>query len=466
MYDMYHMVNWILNDRIQNQANMANIIKGGPFMSKIKRFAAFGLAAVMTLSLAACGGGSDKPKETDQAASGKKVIEFFHRFPEDPANGFIEKKIAEYEAAHEDIDIVVTSAQNQPYKEKIKTVVGSDEAPDIFYSWAGEFSERFIREDLILDLTPYLEKDKEWADSLIDSQMVNYTTSDGMVYGIPFRLDGKVFAYNADIFKELNLEVPTNWDEFLKVLQAIQDNGKYTPIAEGNQDQWPGAHYIGTLNQMLVDGETRAKDFDPKTGEFTDEGYVKALELFQQLVPYMNIGVNGTTHDMARQMFTTGQAAMCYIELVEITNLYQENKDLNWGMFMFPEVEGKGDPTILTGEPEGFVISSKTEYPDECVEFLKWFLGPEVGAEQAVEVGWFNASKGVDANLTDEGLKSAYELIVNTEEMGPWFDASLYSTVCAEYLQVISDVANGDVTPADAMKKIQSKATEAHELVK
>jgi raffinose/stachyose/melibiose transport system substrate-binding protein len=448
----------------------------------IKRLLAIGLASAMVFSLAACGSSSDsstgqaagtESAAGDNAAGGSaasgdvKTIKFFHRFPDDPANSFIEEKIAEYEAAHSDIDIVVTSAQNQPFKEKIKTVVGTAEEPDIYYSWAGEFSERFIREGLILDLTPYLEADSAWADSLIESQMVNYTTADGMVYGIPFRLDGKVFAYNRDIFEELGLEVPTTWDEFKAVLEAIKANGTYTPLAEGNQDQWPGAHYIGTLNQMLVADDVRAADFDPKTGTFTDPGYVKALDLYQELVPYMNIGVNGMTHDMARQLFTTGQAAMCYIELVEITNLYQETEgtEFNWGMFVFPEVEGDGNPDILTGEPEGFVVSANTQYPDECVEFLKWFLGPEVGAQQAEVVGWFNASKGVADNLTDEGLIEAYDLIMNAEEMGPWFDASLYSTVCEEYLQQISDITNGDVTSEDAMAKIQATAQEAQSLV-
>ena len=93
-----------------------------------------GLAAVMALSLAACGGGSDTQPTTaaaggeaagkeaaggatqEAAASGDvKVIKLFHRFPDDPCNAFIEKKIAEYEAAHPDIKFEVTSAQNKPY---------------------------------------------------------------------------------------------------------------------------------------------------------------------------------------------------------------------------------------------------------------------------------------------------------------------------------------------------------------
>ena len=448
---------------------------------QLKKTVSLGLAAVMALGLTACGGGSSSSDSTTAAAgSGEtkteaaadsgnsgdvKVIKLFHRFPDDPCNSFIESKLAEYESLHPDIKFEVTSAQNQPYKEKIKVVVGSDECPDIFFSFCGEFSERFIREGLLLDLTPYMEADPDWKASLMETQMNEYTTEDGMVYGIPFRLDAKEFFYNKDIFNELGLEVPETWDQFIEVLDKIKASGM-DPIAEGNQDKWPSAHYIGALNEQLVDDETRAKDYNPKTGEFTDPGYAEALEKYQQLVSYMNTGVNGMTHDMARLGFTQGQNAILFAELVEITNVKQENPDLNWGMFKFPTIEGaKGNPNLVSGAPEGFAISSKTKYPDECVEFLKWFLGAEVGAQQAEQVGWFNASLGLDKTLTDESLKSAYDVISNAKKMDIWFDNALYSTVCDEYLTQISDITNGDVTPTDAMAKIQKVVAEAQKLV-
>ena len=134
---------------------------------QLKKTVSLGLAAVMALGLTACGGGSSSSDSTTAAAgSGEtkteaaadsgnsgdvKVIKLFHRFPDDPCNSFIESKLAEYESLHPDIKFEVTSAQNQPYKEKIKVVVGSDECPDIFFSFCGEFSERFIREGLLLD---------------------------------------------------------------------------------------------------------------------------------------------------------------------------------------------------------------------------------------------------------------------------------------------------------------------------
>ena len=63
----------------------------------LKRALCGGLAAVMVLSMAACGGGtgttavnSTEEKTTEAKASGEqKVIKFMHRFPDEPYNSFI-----------------------------------------------------------------------------------------------------------------------------------------------------------------------------------------------------------------------------------------------------------------------------------------------------------------------------------------------------------------------------------------
>lgn len=438
------------------------------------------LAGMMVLSTAACGGGSSEPAAGgaggtaaagtqaagNQAASGEqKVIKFMHRFPDEPYNSFIESKLHEYEALHPEIKFEITSAQNQEYKEKIKIVVGGDDTPDIFFSWVGDFTERFIREGLILDLTPYMEADPEWKDSLIESQLEQYVNSDGMLYGIPFRLDCKLFFYNKKIFDENNLEVPKTWDEFINVCETLKAAG-ITPIGYGNQEPWSASHYIGTLNQIFVPDDVRAKDYNPTSGEFTDPGYVEALKYYQSLLPYMTENPNGVKPDMGRTNFVMEMAAMYYAELIEIPYIKADNAEMEFGMFNFPKVEGaKGNQDILTGVPEGFVVSSKTKYPDECVEFLKWFLGKEVGTAQCQEIGWFNAAKGTTDGLTDQALLDGYQAVMDAKAMSAWLDNALYSTVCDEYLTTVSDLTNGDITPEEAMAKIQAKAKEAQTLV-
>lgn len=443
-----------------------------------KKTLSLAMAGITALSLTACGGGNSETAapagqgdskqttaESAQAEGEQKVITFTHRFPDEPYNTFINTKLAEYEQMHPDIKFNIISAQNQEYKEKIKIVVGSEDTPDIFFSWVGDFTERFIREDLILDLTPYLEADPEWKDSFIESQLEQYVNADGMQYGIPFRLDCKLFFYNKAIFDEHNLTVPTTWDEFINVCETLKAAG-ITPISFGNQEPWSASHYIGTLNQICVPDEVREKDYNPKTGEFTDPGYVEALQYYQQILQYTNDNPNGVKPDMGRTNFIMEQSAMYYAELIEIPYIKADNAEMEFGMFNFPKIEGaKGNQDILTGVPEGFVVSSKTKYPDECVEFLKWFLGKEVGTQMCQEIGWFNAAKGTTEGLTDQALLDGYNAVMEAKAMSAWLDNALYSTVCDEYLTSVSALTGGDITPEQAMENIQAKAKEAQTLV-
>ena len=443
-----------------------------------KKTLSLAMAGITALSLTACGGGNSETAapagqgdskqttaESAQAEGEQKVITFMQRFPDEPYNTFINTKLAEYEQMHPDIKFNIISAQNQEYKEKIKIVVGSEDTPDIFFSWVGDFTERFIREDLILDLTPYLEADPEWKDSFIESQLEQYVNADGMQYGIPFRLDCKLFFYNKAISDEHNQTVPTTWDAFINVCETLKAAG-ITPSSFGNQEPWSASHYIGTLNQICVPDEVREKDYNPKTGEFTDPGYVEALQYYQQILQYTNDNPNGVKPDMGRTNFIMEQSAMYYAELIEIPYIKADNAEMEFGMFNFPKIEGaKGNQDILTGVPEGFVVSSKTKYPDECVEFLKWFLGKEVGTQMCQEIGWFNAAKGTTEGLTDQALLDGYNAVMEAKAMSAWLDNALYSTVCDEYLTSVSALTGGDITPEQAMENIQAKAKEAQTLV-
>ena len=72
---------------------------------RFTRLLAMGIASLMAVSLAACGSsssgsagqtaGADSTVAANAGNGNVKTIKFFHRFPDDPANSFIEEKIAE-----------------------------------------------------------------------------------------------------------------------------------------------------------------------------------------------------------------------------------------------------------------------------------------------------------------------------------------------------------------------------------
>ncbi|MCX2882717.1 extracellular solute-binding protein [Bacillus velezensis] len=399
------------------------------------------------LSAAACSSQSS-------SSDGKVTLKFFHRWPKEPEKSYFEEAVKDFEAAHPDIHIQTEAVLNDSYKDKVKVMLGTTSPPDIFFSWSDRFAYKFIKGDKALDLSSYYQQDKDWSSQLVQSQIKPFTHNEKQ-YGVPWQMDAKSFFYNKDIFNTLHLKPPATWDELITVCEKLKENG-YIPISFGTKAPWTISHYIGTLNQRMVDEKTRAKDYSPETGEFTDEGYVKALEKLQELLPYFTKHVNSVDHEYVRQQFTSGKAAMIYAETAEIKLV----EPVNLGLFPFPKISGeKGSPRALTGSPEGFMISSKTKHPKEAMEFLQFLTSKKMGEKLIKDVGKYSAVQGTATENNSTPIqREAVQDIVRAETMVPWFDMDVDVEIADVYAAGVQQMLGGTMTPREVMNSVQKAA--------
>ncbi|MFC0559140.1 ABC transporter substrate-binding protein [Halalkalibacter alkalisediminis] len=431
----------------------------------MKRLTFIFLMIFSVLLLAACSdsasnSNSSPAPDTGTATETKDTVtlNFFHRWPNDPHNQYFKDVVEEFEKENPHIKIETEAVLNDSYKDKVRVLLGtSTNIPDVYFSWSGEFGHNFVRAEKALDLTPYLEEDTNWKDSFVETQMEPFSLN-GKQYGAPWAMGGKAFFYNKDIFAELGLEVPNTWDEFIVVLDKITTTD-YTPIAFGNKAPWAVSHYIGTLNQKLIDHDQRMTDYDQSTGEFTDPGYVEAMEKLNQLSPYFNESPNSLEHQFAREMFMNGQAAMAYLEMGE-TRLVEPGAGFEIGFFDFPTLDNeKGKEGYISGGPEGFMVSSTTEHPEEAVAFLKFLTSKEMGEKLLTDVGLFSAIKGtVNESNSSELQREAVDVILNAEGIALWLDTDINISVVDAYLSGAQLMLTGDKTPEDIINDVQQVA--------
>ncbi|MCY8466218.1 ABC transporter substrate-binding protein [Bacillus atrophaeus] len=405
------------------------------------------IASVCMLAISGCSSQSS-------SSDGKVTLKFFHRWPKEPERRYFEEVVKEFEKEHPDIHIQTEAVLNDSYKDKIKVMLGTSSPPDVFFSWSDEFAAKFIRGNKALDLSSYYKNDTEWSSQLVGTQIKPFTY-DEKEYGVPWQMDAKSFFYNKDIFEKLNLKPPSTWEELIEVSKKLKANG-YTPISFGTKAPWTISHYIGTLNQRMVDEKTRERDYDAKTGEFTDEGYVKALEKLKELMPYFNEHVNSIDHEYARQQFKSGKSAMMYAETAEIKLV----EPVNLGLFSFPDITGqKGSSNALTGAPEGFMISSKTKHPKEAMEFLQFLTSKKMGEKLVKDVGKYSAVQGTATEENSTATqREAVQQIIDADSMVSWFDMDVDVEIADVYLSSVQQMLGGDMTPAEVMKSVQKAA--------
>lgn len=387
-------------------------------------------------------------------ASGEEVveIEFFHRWPNEPRKSFYDEKIKEYMEANPNVKINVNSVLNDSYKEKIKVLVSGNELPDVFSSWSDSFASNLISSDKIMQLNNVMSEDKKWSDKIIESQLSGFTFDD-TTYGIPFTVDGKAFFYNKKVFKENNLETPKTYDELINILNKLKQAGYETPLVEGLSDKWAISHYMGSIFQRILDPKVMEEDYNGD-GNFTDPGYIKGLEAFQDLTAYMGDVSTAINHEAARNMFSSGETPIIYMQFAEI-KMVQDGGDIDFGFFDFPAFEdGKGDPKALTGAPEGWMLSK--EAPPEAVDFMKFLTSEETAFEFTKVDGQLNAIKGAvtKENTSDMGVE-AYDLITNASKTVPWFDNAVNINIADVFMRGGQSLATGETTPEDIMKEVQ-----------
>lgn len=397
--------------------------------------------------------------ETAQESGEKVEISFLHKWPEESRAAFWKSVEADFEASHPNIDVQIEGIADDPIKEKLNVMLGGGDCPDIFFSWGGEYKNKFIREGIALDLTEYYDADPEWRDSYIES-LRKAGQFEGKQYGTPFLVTAKVFVYNKEIFEQCGVEVPQTYEEFLQVCQTIKDQG-VTPIIFGNQAPWAAAHYITTFNQKCVPADVLEKDYNPASGEFTDPGYVEALKMLQELNDngYFNDGVNSTSSSAAREMFWAGQGAIIYDEIANFQGMYEANMPGNWGWFACPPVEGAaGNQNTITGGADMFLVSASTEHPEESVEFLKYLTSMEVQEKMCKELGFQSCIKGaVNEETSIPECVDAMEFIETTDGIADWLDTAMSANVVDVYLANLQELLTGK-SAEDVMADVQAEA--------
>ncbi len=289
---------------------------------------------------------------------------------------------------------------------------------------------------------------------------------DGKIYGIPMRINAKFMVYNKEIFKKYNLSEPTTWEEYLALCETLKSNG-VTPLAFGNEFPWASAHYVGDMNAKLVDSTTLRADYlltADAAKLFSDPGYVEALKRFRTLNEkgYFNTGPNGLSHSSARSSFIAGKTAMVYIELEEFVTVATGMGKDAFGFFQFPSgTGGKGDQKLLTGAPDGFMISAKSAHPAESIEFLKFLTSPDMGKEYVKRLGIPSAVIGaVSADTALPAVVKGVESINSASGMALWMDTDINAKIVEVYLPGMQAVLNGDKTAEELMKEVHDIAVQ------
>ena len=267
------------------------------------------------------------------------------------------------------------------------------------------------------------------------------------------------FMYNKDAFAELNLSVPETEAEFYAVLDKINEDGSYIPMAMGTKDQWEAATMGYTnVGPTYWHGEEGRLGLLSGEAKFTDDVFVEGFRQMAKWAPYLGNGYQAQGYTDSQNLFTLGRAAIYPTGSWEITG-FQENADFELGAFAPPSKEAGGKCYISDHTDIGIGMNAATENKEAVMTFLEWAASAEFASLLTnAAPGFFSLAQHditVENPLAQEfiamrgtcesTIRVAHQILSRGE---PSLGNQLWT--------LTANVINGTQTPEEAAKEAQS----------
>ncbi len=393
----------------------------------MKKFVALLLAAIMLLSM------------TSVFAEEKTTLTLWCIATESDANrpGY-EKAIAEFEAAHPDIEIKWEAFENQSYKTKIKSAMSDpDSLPDIFFTWAGAFLGDFA------DMgTAYCvdEAYKPFADQLPEVMLQN-STYDGKHYGIPLTYNIVTLFANMDLLAKAGWDhVPQTYEDLTACCDALVAAG-ITPFGCAGKETWCVTEYLEPIIEKTIGYEALNDVFAGKA-TWNNEGIATAVATFQDMINKGYFDPNGMAlgNDEVKANFIAGKYAF-----------YQNG---SWNCGEVNDAEGKFEVALFpVMDAEKATYGQVIGGPSDTLAVSSHSKNVELAAQAAFELGraichyCYLAGSGLPAWTPDYDTSAVKPLVADVanivsaaDGMVLFGDTAMSADPANTYLDYVSQV--------------------------
>lgn len=377
------------------------------------------------------------------------TLEFYHWFGADIGDLLINEINDKFHAENPNITIDFETAETDTYEQVIATRLSAGDAPDIFGVFPGTKFHPTAEAGYLMDLS-----DEIWVANLFEGAKF-VSTYEGKVMTMPVDANVIGVIYNKQIFTDLGLEIPTDWESFLDTCEIIKGAG-IAPVALGMQDAWVTQLVPYAMAPSAIYRDNLDFDAELYAGESTFVGseweQMMADYVDLRTLGYVNQDEMGTGYDLANDLMANGDAAMLVQGNWAVATLREKAPDVEWGMFPLPYDAG-GDVWVSSAVGITIAISADTEYPEEARKYLEFWARPDIAELYLEKKGAFPVSVGVNPVIDP----AAGEMIPYLEVGSyPFLDQNWPAGVQDAMFVGIQSVFTGEVTITEMLEDMDT----------
>lgn len=410
-----------------------------------------------SLILSACTTNAPVKQESKPAGDVKKgeavTVNFWDNYTDATQSKAMDAIIANFEKQNANIKIKRSSMKADDQRKLIKPALLSKEGPDLFAYDAGPgYLGVLAKANLLMDLTAKSES-LGW-NKRFPAWIQERNTFDKKIYGVGTQVEMLGVYYNKKIFKDLGVNVPKTYDEFLAICKAAKAKG-IVGISLDDKDQWPALH-LESIFYTAVAGKTAIDAVLNGQKSFDQPIFAESLDTFKKLITdgYTTKSPLAISYDDGNKEFFTGKAAMRMTGTWMVSGMVENLKE-DVGFFPLPSVK-PDQPLMAPGGIGGtFAVSSSTKHPDETVKFLDYMFSTDTAKT------WYEASIippiPIDFNTlnTNSLFKEVVSLSASPAGQSYSIDVLMPQKVNDVTMNDLQELIAGKKTGADLVKNKQ-----------
>jgi raffinose/stachyose/melibiose transport system substrate-binding protein len=405
---------------------------------------------------------AEEVTEAPAPAEGEAVTLTIESWRNDDLTIWEDTIIPAFEAKYPNIHVVFSPTAPAEYNGVLNTKLQGGTAGDLITCRPFDASLQLFQEGNLADITdlPGLENFSDVAKSA-------WITDDGtQVFCVPMASVIHGFFYNADIFNELSLEEPATVEEFHAVLDAIKENGTYTPVVMGTADMWESATMgFQNIGPNYWKGEEGRLALIEGTAKYTDEPYIQTWQELAAWKDYLPSGYEAVKYPDAQSLFTLGEGAIYPTGSWEIS-VFRSQAGFEMGIFP-PPLPAEGDTCYISDHTDiAMGVNAASAHPEEARTFLEWMTTAEFAELYSNALpGFFTLSNHeitLEDPLAQEFLswrQSCEETIRNSYQILSRGEPNLEN----ELWRVSAAVMNGTLTPEQAGEEVEAGLAQWYE---
>lgn len=347
----------------------------------------------------------------------------------------------------------------------------SGDPPDFAFVDGPVFPDNeFTRKGLFTDLKSWFDTSKTVDGSALikDNIYKGFIDEDnGKIYFAPYIFGTLGMWYNAKLFRDNGIKVPTNFEEFISIASELKTKNISLMNYPG---QFPNYLYLGFLRQNLAleGGQQMLMDISElKPGVFVSEPFYKSMHKIEILSKTDNaILKSSLTLDNIKSQTEWLQGKSAFIP----NGLWLENEMRNdipsdFEMTFVPSlIQDKGQKYVICAYTHNLCLAREGKNPEAAKAWLAFLYREDVLKKFTEITGVPTAYKMdlSDANVSEK-VKNVQKWIADPD-VAFVYDKEVLSDVSTAMYNALNDIITGKTNARTACEGIQKVADKISEI--